>query len=150
MNHFQLIVTSRIAEHKAKEVARIEAEREKIRAEEAAKAKAEMEEKIRADLVAINTAIPLTAAPTPTPTTMPTLGDVLHAVAPAAIANAIAPPRTAPNHMTGSAQSANAVSEKARLLSRLTEYVHQMTERELSNLVIHAAHVIANREGIAA
>jgi hypothetical protein len=37
MNHFQLIVSTRIAEHQAAEQARLDAERERIRQEEAAK-----------------------------------------------------------------------------------------------------------------
>jgi hypothetical protein len=44
MNHFQLLVTNRIAEHKAKEAAQLEAERERIRAEEQAKAQREARE----------------------------------------------------------------------------------------------------------
>ena len=44
MNHFQLIVSTRIADHKAAEQARLEAERERIRQEEAAKLQREARE----------------------------------------------------------------------------------------------------------
>lgn len=70
-----LVINSRLAEHKAAEDKRLEAEREKIRKEEEARAQA--------------------AVPAPTVGNVqpiaPTLGEVLHAVAPAEVANAIAP-----------------------------------------------------------
>ena len=49
MNHFQLLVTNRIAEHKAKEAAQLDAERERIRQEEAAKLQREAQAKAEAD-----------------------------------------------------------------------------------------------------
>ena len=59
MNHFQLIVIMRIAEHKAAEQKRLDDEREKIRQEEAAK------------LVAAQPPAPATAAPPPPPPPAP-------------------------------------------------------------------------------
>ena len=53
MNHFQLIVSTRIADHKAAEQARLEAERERIRQEEAAKLQREAEAKARDDAAQI-------------------------------------------------------------------------------------------------
>lgn len=44
VNHFQLVVTKRIADHQAAEQARMDAERERIRAEEAAKLQREARE----------------------------------------------------------------------------------------------------------
>ena len=49
MNHFQLIVTTRIAEHKAAEAQRLDAERERIRQEEAARADREARAKLEAE-----------------------------------------------------------------------------------------------------
>lgn len=49
MNHFQLIVSTRIADHQAAEQQRQEAERERIRAEEAARADREARTKLEAE-----------------------------------------------------------------------------------------------------
>lgn len=49
MNHFQLIVSTRIADHQTAEQARQEAERERIRAEEAARADREARAKLAAE-----------------------------------------------------------------------------------------------------
>ena len=53
MNHFQLVVTKRIADHQAAEAQRLEAERERIRQEEAAKLQREAEAKARDDAAQI-------------------------------------------------------------------------------------------------
>ena len=50
MNHFQLVVTKRIADHQAAEQARLEAERERIRFEELAKLQRETAAQARAEL----------------------------------------------------------------------------------------------------
>ena len=50
MNHFQLVVTKRIADHQAAEAARLEAERERIRFEELAKLQRETAAQARAEL----------------------------------------------------------------------------------------------------
>lgn len=49
MNHFQLIVNTRIAEHDRAEAARLEAQREQIRQEEAAKLQRETDARARAE-----------------------------------------------------------------------------------------------------
>ena len=92
MNHFQLIVTTRIAEHQQKEAARIEAETARIRAEaeqqaraaaeQAARAQAQAEAKVRseaeaaaaklvADAAMARAAAPAPAPVEPTPTPSP-------------------------------------------------------------------------------
>lgn len=132
MDDFQLVVTSRIDAHKAAEAAKLEAEREVMRIEEEAKAKAKIEAeaaaraKSEAEVIAkadeeerakaaVEAAAklkaeqdakpapatrPVTTWPFPTPAATaekgvvveaPALGDVLHAVVPAHIAQAIAP-----------------------------------------------------------
>lgn len=135
MDDFQLVVTSRIDAHKAAEAAKLEAEREVMRIEEEAKAKAKIEAEAAArakseaeviakadeeerakaaieaaaklkaeqDVKPEPTTRPVTTWPFPTPATSqeqsdvvesaPTLGDVLHAVVPVSIAQAIAPRR---------------------------------------------------------
>jgi hypothetical protein len=81
-------IKSRIAEHKEAEQKRLDAERDKIRAEEevkaAAKVKAEQEESAR-----------------PVAEVAPTLGQVLHAAAPTEVANIIAPINTDANLKLG-------------------------------------------------
>lgn len=79
------LVKTRIAEHKAAHERKLEAERERIRAEEQAKAASEATARQRAELAALEAAKP---APV-------TLEQVIQTVAPAAVANAIAPPSTA-------------------------------------------------------
>lgn len=53
MNHFQLIVSTRIADHQTAEQARQEAERERIRQEEAARADREARAKLEAEQQAV-------------------------------------------------------------------------------------------------
>ena len=159
-----LYIKSRITEHQAieakrleaiKEAARIEAEKNaaaKVKAEADAKAKAEQEAvdaqrkageeaaaKIERDRVATPTATaadrvgamisgsPETAAPAAPGASSPRLDET--------------PKAAAPTHsgMTGS----------ARLLDRLDDLARQMTEAELSDLCIHAAHIIENRRAAA-
>lgn len=159
-----LLIKSRIADHKTaeakkleviKEAARVEAEANaaaKVKAEADAKAKAEQEAvdaqrkageeaaaKIERDRVATPTATaadrvgamisgsPETAAPAAPGASSPRLDET--------------PKAAAPTHsgMTGS----------ARLLDRLDDLARQMTEAELSDLCIHAAHIIENRRAAA-
>lgn len=134
MDDFQLVVTSRIKDHKAAESEKLEAEREAMRIEEEAKAKAKIEAEAAAhakseaeakaktdeeerakseqeaaaklkaeqDAKPAPATRPVTTWPFPTPAATAekgvvvetlALGDVLHAVAPAHIAQAIAPTR---------------------------------------------------------
>lgn len=88
MDDFTLTITSRIDKAKVEEEKRLDAEREKIRAEEeakaAAKVKAEQEESAR-----------------PVAEVAPTLGQVLHAAAPTEVASIIAPSNTDANLKLG-------------------------------------------------
>lgn len=79
------LVKTRIAEHKASEEIKLEAVRESIRAEEQEKASREAAARQQAELATQEAAKP---APV-------TLEQVIQTVAPAAVANAIAPPSTA-------------------------------------------------------
>lgn len=151
-----LVIKSRISDHKTaeakkleaiKEAARVEAEANaaaKVKAEQDAaeaqrKAVEEAEAKIERDRVATPTATaadrvgamisgsPETAAPAAPGASSPRLDET--------------PKAAAPTHsgMTGS----------ARLLDRLDDLARQMTEAELSDLCIHAAHIIENRRAAA-
>ena len=103
-------IKSRIAEHKEAEQKRLDAEREKIRAEEeakaAAKVKAEQEEDARLATANNQTQFeaPIAvqgAAERPVAEVAPTLGQVLHAAAPTEVANIIAPINTDANLKLG-------------------------------------------------
>lgn len=129
-----LVISSRIdAENKrhAAETERIlEAEREKIRAEEearaAAKVKAEAEEAARQRFhdIATTTAREVFAPPAePAPT-----------------------PETVALRATPVPSIASGITGMARLLDRLDELARQMTEAELSDLCIHAAHILQHRK----
>lgn len=129
-----LVISSRIdAENKrhAAETERIlEAEREKIRAEEearaAAKVKAEQEEAERQRFhdIATTTAREVFAPPTePAPT-----------------------PETVALRATPVPSIASGITGMARLLDRLDDLARQMTEQELSDLCIHAAHILSERK----
>lgn len=140
-----LVIKSRIQDHQIAEEKRLAAEREKIRAEEeakaAAKAKAEQDEaerqrkaseeaaaKIERDRLtdANQTRYEESAA-------QPTVSTVTQAIPPA---SAVVAAHTV---ITGS----------ARLLDRLDDLARQMTERELSDLCIHAAHILESRRAAA-
>lgn len=128
------LIKSRIAEHKEAEAKRLEAEREKIRAEEerkaAAKVRAEQEEAGRkSNAVAPNT--------TPEP-----------AIAPAT-RNAETPAPGKRETATVQQVTHGGMTGSARLLDRLDDLARQMTEAELSDLCIHAAHILEQRKAAA-
>lgn len=152
-----LVIKTRIADHKAAEAKREEETRERIRAEEearaTAKAKSEQDEaerqrkaseeaaaKIEADRRSVEqnaksetqTGLTLTGH-TQEPAAQPAASAVTQAIPPAPVVAA------AHTGITGS----------ARLLDRLDDLARQMTERELSDLCIHAAHILENRRAAA-
>ncbi len=129
-----LVIKSRIQDHEAAEAKRLEAERQRIRTEEearaTAKANAEAEaenKRIRAQLDAANIAPPVAQ-------TTVNFHDVATTTAREVFKPAV---------HTG-------ITGSARLLDRLDELVRQMTERELSDLCIHAAHILGERGKVAA
>ena len=123
---FEAIVLQRINQHAESERKRLEAEREKIRAEEEAKASA----KLRADSMNAN---PLGAKPAEPPMVN------FHDVATATAREVFKPAEPTHTGITGS----------ARLLDRLDDLTRQMTEAELSDLCIHAAHILELRKAAA-
>jgi len=121
-----LLIKSRIADHKVVEEKRLEAEREKIAAEERTKIKAEQEEAEhqRFHDIATTTAREVFAPPTePAPT-----------------------PETVALRATPVPSIASGITGMARLLDRLDDLARQMTEQELSDLCIHAAHILSERK----
>lgn len=113
------LIKSRIAEHKEAESKRLESEREKIRAEEEAKAAA----KVKA------------AAPNTTPE--PAIAQATrNAETQAPGMRETAPVQPTHSGMTGI----------ARLLDLLDDFARQMTEAELSELCIRAAHILEQRK----
>ena len=148
-------VKSWIADHKEAERVRLEAEREKIRAEEAAKAQAKADADTQAalktqrdDITAKQAAMDAENARIRAqldatkiaPAFTPVAQSNLSAVNTAAILNNISPTPPITSPMTGS----------ARLMDRLDDLARQLTERELSDLCIHAQHIISNRSKQAA
>ena len=149
---FEAIVLQRINQHAESERKRLEAEREKIRIEEerkaAAKVKAEQEEAERKRIAAEREAnAKARQAAMPKVTETIDHGDGIKTIvvqepaaqAPLGVSEGTATPvAAAPTHkgMTGS----------ARLLDRLDDLARQMTEQELSDLCIHAAHILENRK----
>lgn len=125
-----LVIKSRIADHQAAEAKREEETRERIRAEEQAKAAADAAAKIERDR--------LTEA-NQTRYEEPATQAAAKA-APAATGGASATPAVAAH--TG-------ITGSARLLDRLDDLARQMTERELSDLCIHAAHILESRKAAA-
>jgi putative phage-type endonuclease len=107
LDDFKLTVTSRIEQHQKAEAAKLESERARIRQEEEAKARAEAEAKLRADNAKPNTppeseaGMPAGARPAlvQKEPAAPSLGTVLHATAPAEVAQGIVPRTTRPTRM---------------------------------------------------
>lgn len=147
-----LVIKTRIADHEAAEAKRLEAEREKIRAEEerkaAAKVKAEQEAaerqrkaseeaaaKIERDRVAEKLrADSMNASPLSTePATQEKPADVDPGM----------------GRQTPVVAAHTGITGSARLLDRLDDLARQMTEQELSDLCIHAAHILENRRAAA-
>ena len=50
---------------------------------------------------------------------------------------------------TPKAAAHTGITGSARLLDRLDDLARQMTERELSDLCVHAAHILSNRRAAA-
>lgn len=132
-----LVINSRIQDHTIAEEKRIAAERERIRAEEeakaTAKAKAEQEE---AERQRIANTQPATVA-------VQTKQEPAAPAAPGASSPGLdeTPTAAAPTH--------KGITGSARLLDRLDDLARQMTERELSDLCVHAAHILEQRRAAA-
>ena len=136
-----LVIKSRIQDHTIAEERRLAAETTRIRAEEearaTAKAKAEQEEAERQRKAAEEAAAKIerdrlteanqTRYEEPAP--QPAANAVTQAIPPAPVVTA------AHTGITGS----------ARLFDRLDDLARQMTERELSDLIVHAAHILESR-----
>ena len=127
-----LVIKSRIADHLAAEAKREEETRQRIRAEEEAKAtaKAELIAKQQRELDAGEDAA-IVAKPTE-PATRP---------APVISSGRLDETAVVAAH-TG-------ITGSARLMDRLDDLVRQMTEQELSELCIHAAHILESRKAAA-
>lgn len=140
-----LVIKSRIQDHTIAEERRLAAETTRIRAEEearaTAKAKAEQEEAERQRKAAEEAAAKIerdrlteanqTRYEEPAP--QPAANAVTQAIPPAPVVTA------AHTGITGS----------ARLFDRLDDLARQMTERELSDLIVHAAHILESRRAAA-
>lgn len=111
-----LLIRTRIADHKAAEDRRLSAERERIAAEERARAQRDAEETLRREREAADAQARAAQVAQPAPVVR----------------------SQAPTHA--------GVTGTARLLDRLDDLVRQMTESELSDLCIHAAHILAARK----
>lgn len=164
-----LVIKTRIADHEAAEAKRLEAEREKIRAEEearaAAKVKAEQEAaerqrkaaeeaaaKIERDRLRATqaTPAPVLAEKSVADANAKAFVDSISTTEPAAPAAPAAPGASSPRlEETSGAAAHTGITGSARLLDRLDDLARQMTERELSDLVIHAAHILENRRAAA-
>jgi predicted phage-related endonuclease len=146
MDDFALTITSRIEKAKADEAARLDAEREKIRAEEERKAREKAQEEFNlqqgeAEAKAVAEALTAERAKSQnTPPPEPAIAPATRiAETPAPGKRETAPVQPAHTGITGS----------ARLLDRLDDLARQMTEAELSDLCIHAAHMLENRRAAA-
>ncbi len=152
-----LVIKTRIADRKAEEAKREAEQRERIRAEEeakaTAKAKAEQEEAER-QRIAQEREANAKAREEAMPKVTETIdhGDgiktiVVQGTEPAAQpAPAASSPRL---DETPKAAAHTGITGSARLLDRLDDLARQMTEQELSELCIHAAHIIENRRAAA-
>lgn len=165
-----LVIKSRISEHNESESKRLEAEREKIRAEEeakaAAKVKAEQEEaerQRRAEEVArmereaneSRRAVAETkSASEQADATIKAAAEVVQSAI-SSIAQAAVSPMVvgidlaAPGADKTVIATHTGMTGSARLLDRLDDLARQMTEAELSDLCIHAAHILENRRAAA-
>lgn len=124
-----LIIRSRIADHKSAEEKRLAEEREKMRKEEEAKAEA----KIKAEQAESQRKAAAEAA------AKIEADRKEFAAPPAQTAASLAQPEPA-------VTAASHANSYARMRDRLDELAQQMTERELSDLCIHAQHIIFNRK----
>lgn len=157
-----LIIRTRIADHKREEDRRAELAREKIRAEEerkaTAKAKAEQEKAERqrkaSDEAAANierdrrlvTETPVLAEKSVADANARAFVDSISATEPAAQP---APATVGRLEETAVHAGHTGITGSARLMDRLDDLARQMTERELSDMCIHAEHILANRRAAA-
>ncbi len=157
-----LVIKSRIQDHVIAEEKRIAAEREKIRAEEeakaAAKVKAEQEEAARQERLAQQARDDVERQRMATETAaQPVQSNLVQAPsggqpqAPAALAA-----HTEPAHLPAPAEAIDSrldetegvaahkgITGSARLMDRLDDLARQMTERQLSDLCVHAEHILS-------
>lgn len=153
-----LIIRTRIADHKREEDRRAELAREKIRAEEeakaTAKAKAEQEEAERQRIAAEREAnAKAREAAMPKVTETIDHGDGIKTIVVQEPTQQPAPRAPGPNRLDETAAVVapkhTGITGSARLRDRLDDLARQMTEQELSDLCIHAAHVLENRRAAA-
>lgn len=141
-----VLIKSRIQDHAIAEERRLASERERIRIEEearaTAKAKAEQEEAERQRKASEDAAAKIerdrlteanqTRYEEPTPQSAPVASSHRLDETPAAVAS-----------------THKGITGSARLMDRLDDLARQMTERELSELCIHAEHILENRRAAA-
>lgn len=161
-----LVIKSRIQDHVVAEEKRIAAEREKIRAEEearaAAKVKADQDaaeaQRKAAEEAAAKIERDRLRATQATPAPVLSEKSVADANAKAFVdsisttetAAPAAPGASSPRlDETPKAAAHTGITGSARLLDRLDDLARQMTEAELSELCIHAAHILENRRAAA-
>lgn len=152
-----LLVRSRIDAHNSA----LAAERNRVRAEEeakaTAKAKAEQEEAERrraAEEAAAKIERDRALSAIPTPAIDAAIGAIFHGTNTAPTPEPAAVPAPSPSNArldetvraaayTG---STGAIADAMRLRYQLDAFIVQMTEQELSDLVIHAAHILESRK----
>ena len=128
---FSAIVNQRIDNHVKAEAERLEAERAKIRAQEEARAAAKLARDRLTDANQTRYADPATHPETPS----------------AKMVSDRANDAIMEEHRM--LEKARSITGSARLLDRLDELARRMTESELSDLCIHAAHILSERKAAA-
>lgn len=152
-----LYIKSRITEHQAIEAKRLEAIKEAARIEAeanaAAKVKAEQEEADRKRIAAGREAnAKAREAAMPKVTETIDHGDGIKTIVVQGTEPAAQPAPAASSRRldeTVAAAAHTGITGSARLLDRLDDLARQMTERELSELCIHAAHILEQRRAAA-
>jgi len=139
---FSAIVQQRISAHREQEAQRLEAERAKIRAQEEARAAAKVKAEQEAEAKRITDAAfdEIEAAERQRKATEPATQPAAPPTA-AAIGGYTGAPAVVSAH-TG-------VTVSDRLLDLLDDLARRMTESELSDLCIHAAHILSERKAAA-
>jgi putative phage-type endonuclease len=137
-------VKSWIADHKAAEAKREEETRQRIRAEEearaTAKARAEQEEAERQRKAAADAAAKIESD---------RLASARNVIKEPAPQEKPADALPGMGHQTPAVVGHTGMTGSARLLDRLDDLARKMTERELSDLCIHAEHMLSNRRAAA-
>lgn len=152
-----LVIKSRIQDHTIAEEKRIAAEREKIRAQEIARMEREAEESRRKVAEAERETARMNQA---TKDAAEVVQRAVSEITQAAVAPLLTTEPAAPaapgassprldETPTAAAPTHKGITGSARLLDRLDDLARQMTERELSELCIHAAHILEQRRAAA-